>query len=274
MVYVSVPQSLLAHHSAQFLSAMCGLLGGEISLDCLNNSLFTLIPKKLTPESVNDFCPISLINWVLRVLTKILAKRLQKWVLLLVHRNQYGFIKSRRIQDCLAWAFEYLNQWKTSRHDIVLLKLDFEKAFDMLQHSYILNILKRKDFSEHWIMWIVMILESGSSSILLTGVPRPKFKCKHGVRQGDPLSPLLFIFAADFLQSPVNKASHEGYINLPINQPASEDFLVIQYGDDTILVVPASSLELLVTRTLLDSYAKATSLKINYHKSQLIPINV
>lgn len=67
---------------------------GKISLDCLNNSLITLIPKKLTPKKVNDFRPISLLNCVLKVLTKILAERLQSWILKVVHRNRYGFIKS------------------------------------------------------------------------------------------------------------------------------------------------------------------------------------
>jgi hypothetical protein len=81
---------------------------GKISLHCLNSSFITLVPKKLTHESVNDYRPISLLNYVLKVLTKIIAMRLQKWTLKLVHRNQYGFIKGRNIQDCLAWSFEYL----------------------------------------------------------------------------------------------------------------------------------------------------------------------
>ena len=78
---------------------------GKIDLKCLNNSLITLIPKKLNPETVGDFRPISLLNCVLNVLTKILAERLQQWILRLVHRNQYGFIKSRTIQDFLGWSF-------------------------------------------------------------------------------------------------------------------------------------------------------------------------
>ena len=76
---------------------------GRCNLECLNNSLITLVPKKLSPEVVGDFRPISLTNTCLKFLTKLLANRLQKVILRCIHRNQYGFLRCRSIQDCLAW---------------------------------------------------------------------------------------------------------------------------------------------------------------------------
>jgi hypothetical protein len=223
---------------------------------------------------VNDYRPISLLNCVLKVLTKLLAERLQKWILKVVHRNQYGFIKGRNIQDCLAWSFEYLHQCKASGREIVVLKLDFEKAFDTVEHSTILEILHHMGFDERWTNWIKLILESGSSSILVNGVPGTDFKCKRGVRQGDPLSPLLFVSMAELLQVVINVACSEGVLHLPIDQPASEDFPVVQYADDTIIILQADRDQLASLHSLLDAYSQSTGLKINFHKSQMIPINI
>lgn len=76
------------------------------------------------------------------------------------------------------------------------------------------------------------------------------------------------------LQALVNSACSEGLLSLLINQPAFEDFPIIQYADDTLIVLPADFGELQSLKNILDAYANATGMKINYHKSQLVQINV
>ena len=123
-----------------------------LSLESFNGSFITLIPKTHTPKTVSDFRPISLTNTCLKFVTKLLANRLQSVITRTIHDNQYGFIKGRTIQDCLAWAFEYLFQCKVSKRKVLILKIDIEKAFDTLDHDAIIHVLKAKGFPELFIV--------------------------------------------------------------------------------------------------------------------------
>jgi hypothetical protein len=192
----------------------------------------------------------------------------------LIHKNQYGFIHSRSIQDCLAWAFEYLHLCHHSKKEIVIIKIDFEKAFDTIEHQAMLTLMQAKGFRQKWNSWMEAIFSSATSVVLLNGVPGKTFHCRRGVRQGHPLSPLLFVLAADFLQSMINKARAMGLINLPIPMDYSQDFPVLQYADDTLIIVEGDAKQLFFLKSLLNSFPLSTGLKVNYHKIMLVPINI
>lgn len=119
---------------------------GSLSLQAINNSFITLVTKTNMPTIVNDFKPISLLNSILKLITTLMADRLQAQVIPLIQENQYGFIKTRIIQDFLAWSFEYIHQCQYSKRELIVLKLDLEKAFDTIEYQTIMQMLTSPGF--------------------------------------------------------------------------------------------------------------------------------
>jgi hypothetical protein len=143
----------------------------------------------------------------------------------MLHKNQYGFIKGKTIHDCLNWAFEYLHICHSSKYPIIILKIDFEKAFDKVEYSAIIGMCKALGFGPKFLSWITNILHTTSTSVLLNGVLGKKIKCKRGVRQGDPLSPLLCVSTVELLQYVINEACQSGILQLPIDDSFGKKFL-------------------------------------------------
>jgi hypothetical protein len=143
-----------------------------------------------------------------------------------------------------------------------------------MEHASMLQPMRAKCFGNTWLIWMNSILQSGTSSVLLIGVSGKSFHCKRGVRQGDPLSPLLFVLAADFLQTLVNKATTQGLLRLPIPCSFDNFFSIVQYANDTLIIMEGCSEQLRVLKDILNVFTLATGLAVNCSKSQMVLVNV
>ncbi|GAU51140.1 hypothetical protein TSUD_411890 [Trifolium subterraneum] len=202
----------------------------------LNASFIALIPKVDSPQRLNDFRPISLVGSLYKILAKVLANWLRLVVGSVISETQSAFVKGRQILDGILIANEVVDEARRSKKDLMLFKVDFEKAYDSVDWDY---------------------LDST------------------GLRQGDPLSPFLFLLAAEglhvLMEALVERNLFSGY-SMGANAPVSVSHL--QFADATLLMGTKSWANVRALRATLVLFESILGLKVNFNKSLLVGVNI
>jgi hypothetical protein len=185
--------------------------GNAFKLDLLNSAYLILLPKREDASSAGDFRPISLIHSFAKLVTKILANRLGPYLQDLVAANQSAFIRGRSIHDnfmLVQQSIKFLHK----RISSLLLKLDISKAFDSVSWAFLMEILTHLGFGPVWRNLISNLLFTSSTQVLLNGSPSNHIFHRRGLRQGYPLSPMLFVLVMDVLCSLFRVAENRGLL--------------------------------------------------------------
>ena len=154
-----------------------------------------------------------------------------------------------------------------------LIKLDFEKAYDSVNWSFLEVIMGKLGFGRKWISWIMNCVTTASMSIILNGSPLKPLKMERGLRQGDPLSPYLFILVTEGLVSILKKAQQLSVIEAVSIGKAKVNLNLLQFADDTLIFAPKNSSCITNYFRILDIFALMSGLSLNYSKSSFITWN-
>lgn len=241
----------------------------KLPLHSLNFGIITLLPKQEEARKIQQYRPICLLNVSFKIFTKVIANRVALVAQKVIRPSQTAFLPGRNIMEGVVILHETIHEIHRKRRDGVILKLDFEKAYDKVDWRFLQQTLKMKGFSPKWCEWIDMIVRGGSVAVKVNEDMENFFQTKEGLRQGDPLSPILFNLVADMLALLMHRANEQKKIRGLVPYLVDDGLSILQYADDTILFMEHDLEEARNLKLVLSTFEKLSGLKINFHKSEL-----
>ena len=198
-----------------------------------NATFIAMVPKKSQTFKISYYRPIGLVTSSYKIIAKVLSERLRKVLHETIFGSQGAFVEGKQILDAVLIANEVVDEKRRSGGEGVVFKIDFEKAYDHVDWGFLDHVLQRKRFSQKWRSWMRGCLSSSSCAILVNGNAKGWVKASRGLRQGDPLSPFLFL-VADVLSRLMIRAEETGITEGFFVGRDRTRVSLLQFADDTI----------------------------------------
>ena len=232
------------------------------------------MPKRDNPSTLNEYRPISLVGCVYKVISKLLANRLKRVLPNVIDKNQTAFLSGRGLLDSVLVANEIVDFLKKEKQKGVIVKVDYEKAYDSVDWDFLVYMLRRLGFKDKWIKWIKACLTSATISVLVNGSLTKEFRLRRGLRQGDPLAPFLFLIATEGLAGLVKETSRIGVLEGVRVGYNCVDVKLLQFADDTLFFCQPNFQCIMTIKAVLRCFEISSGLKFNFHKSHISAIGV
>lgn len=241
-------------------------------LPLLNSTFVSLVPKDENLSTSDKYRPITLCNVIYKLISKVIENRLKPLLPLLISQEQTGYVEGKQILDGIILSHELIHSLKLLKKPGMLLKLVLSKAFDKLSWNYIKQILLPFGFNSPSTQWVMSLSLSPSFSILVNGFPAHPFQSSRGIRQGDPLSPFLFILIPEGLSRLIHHVSSSDSIK-GISLHDNSLITHQQFIDDNFIFGHLSIQEAQAFKSLLNTFSGASGTTINSDKSQIFFFN-
>ncbi|KAL2931509.1 LINE-1 retrotransposable element ORF2 protein [Bienertia sinuspersici] len=238
-----------------------------------NLTLLALIPKVDRPSIPGDFRPISLCNVIYKIISKILANRLKEVLPHLISESQNAFLKGRLLSDNVLLGHElvdYIKGRKKGNTHWAALKVDLNKAYDRVSWDFIPWILGQMQFPQQWIHWVTQCITTVRYSVLINGEASQWFDPQCGLRQGDPLSPYLFLFVMEFLSRRLQRLEETRSITGVKVSRQSPSISHLFFADDSLFTFQATTQSCSTMRQFFSDFGKYTGEIINFDKSLVL----
>jgi hypothetical protein len=238
----------------------------------LNLTHIALIPKIKNPESVANFRPISLCNVLYKLVSKVLANRLKIFLPFVISPSQSAFIPGRLISDNVLAAYETLHTMHMGmrgKKAFMTVKLDMSKAYNRVEWRFLEAVMRKMGFNERWIHLVMMCVSLAHYAILVNGEPRGHIFPTRGIRQGDPISPYLFLMCAEALSPMVKNANQEGLLTGVSTSCGGPKISHIFFADDSFLFCRTNLAQWSNMTAILKNYEEASGQKMNTNKTAI-----